>query len=48
MFRDGAQAIDAKNYLLEQPELSHVTLEGQHHVGRYASSVRINRKYIII
>ena len=44
MFRDGAQAIDAKNYLLEQPELSHVTLEGQHHVGRYASSVRINRK----
>lgn len=29
LFREGSQAIDAKNYLLEQPELSHVTLEGQ-------------------
>lgn len=29
MFRDGSQAVDAKNYLLEQPELSHLTLEGQ-------------------
>ncbi|CAL1678440.1 unnamed protein product [Lasius platythorax] len=29
MFREGSQAVDAKNYLLEQPELSHLTLEGQ-------------------
>lgn len=29
MFREGSQAVDAKNYLLEQPELSHITLEGQ-------------------
>ncbi|XP_066591778.1 LDLR chaperone boca isoform X2 [Prorops nasuta] len=29
MFREGSQAIDAKNYLLQQPELSHVMLEGQ-------------------
>ncbi|KAK2581330.1 hypothetical protein KPH14_008103 [Odynerus spinipes] len=29
LFREGSQAVDAKNYLLEQPELSHVTLEGQ-------------------
>ncbi|CAK9823537.1 LDLR chaperone boca [Anthophora retusa] len=28
-FREGSQAVDAKNYLLQQPELSHVTLEGQ-------------------
>lgn len=28
-FREGSQAVDAKNFLLEQPELSHVTLEGQ-------------------
>ncbi|XP_072763138.1 LDLR chaperone boca isoform X1 [Anoplolepis gracilipes] len=29
MFREGSQAVDAKNYLLKQPELSHLTLEGQ-------------------
>lgn len=29
MFREGSQAVDAKNYLLEQPELSYLTLEGQ-------------------
>jgi len=29
MFREGSQAVDAKNYLLEQPELSYITLEGQ-------------------
>ncbi|XP_046833952.1 LDLR chaperone boca [Vespa crabro] len=29
LFREGSQAVDAKNYLLEQPELSHVMLEGQ-------------------
>ena len=29
LFREGSQAIDAKNFLLQQPELSHVTLEGQ-------------------
>ncbi|XP_001606770.1 LDLR chaperone boca isoform X2 [Nasonia vitripennis] len=37
MFRDGAQAVDAKNYLIEQPECSHVTLEGQNYVGKHAS-----------
>lgn len=39
MFRDGAQAVDAKNYLTEQPECSHVTLEGQNYVGKHASKV---------
>lgn len=39
MFRDGAQAVDAKNYLIEQPECSHVTLEGQNYVGKHASQV---------
>lgn len=29
MFREGSQVVDAKNYLLQQPELSHLTLEGQ-------------------
>jgi len=29
MFREGSQAADAKNYLLDQPEIGHVTLEGQ-------------------
>lgn len=29
MFREGSQAVDAKNYLLEQPELSHIMVEGQ-------------------
>ncbi|XP_053985845.1 LDLR chaperone boca [Hylaeus anthracinus] len=28
LFREGSQAVDAKNYLLQQPELSHITLEG--------------------
>ncbi|XP_061933881.1 LDLR chaperone boca [Apis cerana] len=29
LFHEGSQAVDAKNYFLQQPELSHVTLEGQ-------------------
>ncbi|KZC15075.1 PREDICTED: LDLR chaperone boca [Dufourea novaeangliae] len=29
LFREGSQAVDAKNFLLQQPELSHVILEGQ-------------------
>ncbi|XP_050595839.1 LDLR chaperone boca [Bombus affinis] len=29
LFHEGSQAVDAKNFFLEQPELSHVTLEGQ-------------------
>ncbi|XP_076249432.1 LDLR chaperone boca-like isoform X2 [Calliopsis andreniformis] len=29
LFREGSQAVDAKNFLLQQPELSHVSLEGQ-------------------
>ncbi|KAG7211245.1 hypothetical protein KM043_010558 [Ampulex compressa] len=29
LFREGSQAVDAKAFLLEQPELSHVSLEGQ-------------------
>lgn len=39
MFRDGAQAVDAKNFFLDQPECAHVTLEGQNYVGKYASEV---------
>ena len=41
MFRDGSQSVDAKNYLIEQPECSHVTLEGHTHIGRYAPEVKI-------
>lgn len=29
LFREGSQAVDAKKFFLEQPELSHVSLEGQ-------------------
>ncbi|XP_043288100.1 LDLR chaperone boca [Venturia canescens] len=29
LFREGSQAVDAKQYLLEQPECKHITLEGQ-------------------
>ncbi|XP_012540400.1 LDLR chaperone boca [Monomorium pharaonis] len=29
MFHDGAQAIESKNYLLQQPEIAHITIEGQ-------------------
>lgn len=29
MFREGSQAVDAKIFLLSQPELLHLTLEGQ-------------------
>jgi len=29
MFHDGAQAIEGKNYLLQQPEVAHVTIDGQ-------------------
>lgn len=29
MFREGSQVVDAKNFLLEQPKLYRVTLEGQ-------------------
>lgn len=29
LFHEGSQAVDAKNFFLQQPELSHVTLEGQ-------------------
>lgn len=39
MFRDGAQAVDAKNFLIDQPECSHVMLEGQNFVGKHASAV---------
>lgn len=50
MFRDGAQAVDAKNFLIDQPECSHITLEGQNHVGKHASKVNIStfdlRKFI--
>lgn len=48
MFRDGAQSVDAKNYLIEQPELSHVTLEGHTHIGRYASEVIAIHNMILI
>ncbi|XP_012284000.1 LDLR chaperone boca [Orussus abietinus] len=36
LFPEGSQAIDAKNYLLEQPEISHITLEGQTFYGKHA------------
>ena len=36
MFREGSQAVDAKNFLLNQKELLHVTLEGQTFKGLYA------------
>lgn len=29
MFREGSQVVDAKNFLLKQPQLHHITLEGQ-------------------
>lgn len=29
MFHDGSQAIEGKNYLLQQDEVAQVTLEGQ-------------------
>ncbi|XP_012266789.2 LDLR chaperone boca [Athalia rosae] len=35
MFRDGAQVIDAKVFLLEQPELSEITFEGQTFYGKH-------------
>ncbi|XP_063989549.1 LDLR chaperone boca [Diachasmimorpha longicaudata] len=35
MFREGSQAVDAKNYLIEQPELKHVTLEGNNFPGKH-------------
>jgi hypothetical protein len=47
MFRDGSQVIDAKNFLIEQPECSYVTLEGQNYIGKYASQVS-NISYILV
>ncbi|XP_011303565.1 LDLR chaperone boca [Fopius arisanus] len=35
MFREGSQAVDAKNYLIDQPELKHVTLEGNNFPGNH-------------
>lgn len=35
MFRDGAQVIDAKVFLLEQPELTEITFEGQTFYGKH-------------
>ncbi|EGI66267.1 PREDICTED: LDLR chaperone boca [Acromyrmex echinatior] len=29
MFHDGAQAVEGKNYLLQHPEVAHVTIDGQ-------------------
>ncbi|TGZ32291.1 LDLR chaperone boca [Temnothorax longispinosus] len=29
MFHDGSQALEGKNYLLQHPEVAHVTIEGQ-------------------
>jgi len=41
MFREGSQAVDAKNYLLQQPELSHLTLEGQTYYSNAEQQVRM-------
>ncbi|XP_074114361.1 LDLR chaperone boca [Cotesia typhae] len=37
MFREGSQAVDAKNFLIDQPELEHVTLEGQIYPGKHSA-----------
>ncbi|XP_008560981.1 LDLR chaperone boca [Microplitis demolitor] len=37
MFREGSQAVDAKNFLIDQPELEHVTLEGRIYNGKFSS-----------
>jgi len=34
LFHDGAQAWDAKDYLIEQERVKEVTLEGQVHAGK--------------
>lgn len=39
LFRDGAQAIDAKDFFIQQPECAHVTLEGQVYQGQYVAEV---------
>lgn len=39
MFPDGSQAVDAKNFLVQQPELLSVTLEGQNYEGQYTPEV---------
>ncbi|XP_043480265.1 LDLR chaperone boca [Leptopilina heterotoma] len=36
MFREGSQAVEAKNFLIAQKELQLVTLEGQTFTGQYA------------
>lgn len=54
MFADGSQAIDAKNFLIEQPEISHVLLDGQTYMGRYSNKVqfclfqpKLKKKFLI-
>lgn len=39
MFKEGSQSVDAKNFLIEQPELDHVSLEGQTYHGKFSSQV---------
>lgn len=41
MFKEGSQAVDAKNFLINQPELELVTLEGQTYPGKYSTKVII-------
>ncbi|KHJ82264.1 hypothetical protein OESDEN_18043, partial [Oesophagostomum dentatum] len=33
MFEDGSQAFEAKNFLLKQPQITEIILEGQNYVG---------------
>ncbi|KHJ75191.1 hypothetical protein OESDEN_25193 [Oesophagostomum dentatum] len=37
MFEDGSRALEAKNFLLKQPQLAETTLEAQTYVGADAS-----------
>lgn len=46
MFREGSQAVDAKNFLIEQPELEHVTLEGQTYYGNKSEGKKIKKSSI--
>lgn len=40
MFREGSQAVEAKNYLIAQKELQLVTLEGQTYTGQYSLNTK--------
>ncbi|KAK0161561.1 hypothetical protein PV327_010020 [Microctonus hyperodae] len=41
MFREGSQAVDGKNFFINQPELERVTLEGQTYYGKNSKEKKI-------